>query len=68
MPVDLDRTEFIILAGALDYRNEKFKILKVPTKDILSYVQQGTPDLMHVYIDLETHEYFSNTERFLLVV
>jgi len=64
---NLDRNDFVILAGALDYRNEEFRIFKVSTNDIQFLVQQGRLDLIHVYIDLETYEYFSNTERFLLV-
>lgn len=32
MEDDLDDNEFIIFAGALDYDNKAFKILKVPTE------------------------------------
>ena len=53
--VDLDGMEYIILAGALDYKNNKFKIFQVPTKDILLYVQQGMIDPMHLYVHLETY-------------
>lgn len=36
MEDDLDNNEFIIFAGALDYDNKEFKILKVPTEFLKS--------------------------------
>ncbi len=36
MEDDLDDNEFIVFAGALDYDNKEFKILKVPTEFLKS--------------------------------
>jgi hypothetical protein len=37
---DLDDNEFIVLAGALDYNNNEFKIFKVPSSYIKSNINK----------------------------
>lgn len=58
MEDDLDDNEFIIFAGALDYENKEFKILKVPTeflkanKDKIDITSQGWTNLYIHFNDL----------------
>ena len=50
-----EKHEFIILAGALDYANKDFKIIKVPTKFLLESngkLDVDTNGQFHIYIHI----------------
>jgi len=53
MKSDLENHEYVIFAGALDYENKDFKILKVPTRylsDNMSRLDMTADGWINLYI------------------